>query len=178
VARDAFKANPEGKNIEARKCRHLSIFQMTSYQTNGQMRRIAPAVWGVWHHAITTIAFYTRWHSTRQRVRDCDLKELAMPDLDQIKQEEQELGTSAGGSPGVGRAIPRAARLPRPRQPRCPAGARRRGRAADPQSRRTGARLHYGCASNGSSGRIANPRSNSRWRRSATPPSWGPEGKS
>jgi hypothetical protein len=149
-----------------------------SYQTNGQMRRIAPAVWGVWHHAITTIAFYTRWHSTRQRVRDCDLKELAMPDLDQIKQEEQELGTSAGGSPGVGRAIPRAARLPRPRQPRCPAGARRRGRAADPQSRRTGARLHYGCASNGSSGRIANPRSNSRWRRSATPPSWGPEGKS
>jgi hypothetical protein len=95
------------------------------------MRRIAPAVWGVWHHAITTIAFYTRWHSTRQRVRDCDLKELAMPDLDQIKQEEQELGTSAGGSPGVGRAIPRAARLPRPRQPRCPAGARRRGRGAD-----------------------------------------------
>ena len=115
---------------------------------------------------------------TRQRVRDCGLKELLMPDLDQIKQGEQELGTSAGGSPGVGRAIPRAARLPRPRQPRCPAGARRRGRAADPQSRRTGARLHYGCASNGSSGRIANPRSNSRWRRSATPPSWGPEGKS
>src|SRR5260221_13653443 len=53
------------------------------------MRRIAPAVWGVWHHAITTIAFYTRAHSTRQRVRDCDLKELAMPDLDQIKQAEQ-----------------------------------------------------------------------------------------
>jgi hypothetical protein len=35
------------------------------------------------------IAFYTRGHSTRQRVRDCDLKELAMPDLDLIKQEEQ-----------------------------------------------------------------------------------------
>ena len=125
-------------------CNNGGNFPERRYQTNGQMRRIAPAVWGVWHHAITTIAFYTRWHSTRQRVRDCDLKELAMPDLDQIKQEEQELGTSAGGSPGVGRAIPRAARLPRPRQPRCPAGARRRGRAADPQSRRASARQRPG----------------------------------
>jgi hypothetical protein len=33
-----------------------------------------------------------------------------MPDLDQIKQGEQELGTSAGGSPGAGRAIPPAGR--------------------------------------------------------------------
>jgi hypothetical protein len=115
-------------------------FSIRPVITHGQMRRIAPAVWGVWHHAITTIAFYTRGRSTRQRVRDCDLKELLMPDLDQIKQGEQELGTSAGGSPGVGRAIPRAARPPRPRQPRCPAIARGRGRAADPQSRRTGAR--------------------------------------
>jgi hypothetical protein len=54
-----------------------------------------------------------------------------MPDLDQIKQGEQELRTSAGGSPGVGRAIPRAARLPRPRQPCCAAVARRRGPGAD-----------------------------------------------
>src|ERR1700719_720532 len=53
------------------------------------MPRIASAVWGVWHHAITTIAFYTRGHSTRQRVRDCGLKELPVPDLDQIKQGEQ-----------------------------------------------------------------------------------------
>jgi len=106
--------------------RSRSFSRTSSYQTNGQMRRIAPVVWGVWHHAITTIAFYTRGHSSRQRVRYCDLKELAMPALDQIKQGEQERGTGAGGSPGAGRAIPRAARLPRPRQPRCsPARARR-----------------------------------------------------
>jgi hypothetical protein len=38
--------------------------------------------------------------------------ELAMPDLDLIKQGEQGGGTGAGGSPGAGRAIPRpAARL-------------------------------------------------------------------
>jgi hypothetical protein len=85
-------------------------FPELRYQTNGQMRRIAPAVWGVWHHAITTIAFYTRGHSTRQRVRDCDLKELAMPDLDQIKQAEQgardRRGRFARGRPGnpAGRA--------------------------------------------------------------------------
>jgi hypothetical protein len=154
---------------------------MISYQTNGQMRRIAPAVWGVWHHAITTIAFYTRGHSTRQRVRDCNLKELAMPDLDQIKQGEQELGTSAGGSPGVGRAIPRAARSPRPRQPRCPAIARRRGRGADPQSRRAGARRRPAalrlCLER-IVGPIVSARSNSRCRQSATSPIWrGQKGK-
>jgi hypothetical protein len=33
------------------------------------------------------------------------LKELSMPDLDQIKQEEQERGTGAGGFPRAGRAI-------------------------------------------------------------------------
>jgi hypothetical protein len=32
-----------------------------------------------------------------------------MPDLDQIKQDEQGRGTGAGGSPGAGRAIPPAA---------------------------------------------------------------------
>jgi len=86
------------------------------------MRRIAPAVWGVWHHAITTIAFYTRGHSSRQRVRDCDLKELAMPDLDQIKQGEQgardrrgrfargSVGQS-GGPRGCRDRVNRAARL-------------------------------------------------------------------
>jgi hypothetical protein len=31
-----------------------------------------------------------------------------MPDLDQIKQGEQERGTGAGGLPGAGRAIPPA----------------------------------------------------------------------
>ena len=34
------------------------------------------------------------------------LEELAMPDLDLIKQEEQGLGTGAGGSAAAGRAIP------------------------------------------------------------------------
>jgi hypothetical protein len=53
-------------------------------------------------------------------------------------------GTGAGGSPGTGRATPRAARLPRPRQRRCPAFAHRRGRGADPQSRRAGARGRHG----------------------------------
>jgi hypothetical protein len=98
---------------------------------NGQIRRIARAVWGVWHHAITTIAFYTRAHSSHQRVRDCDLKELAMPDLDQIKQEEQgardQRGRFARGRSGnpAGRAAAATAS-----KPRCPAIARRRGRGA------------------------------------------------
>jgi hypothetical protein len=105
---------------------------------NGQMRRIAPAVWGVWHHAITTIAFYTRGHSTRQRVRDCDLKELAMPDLDQIKQGEQgardRRGRFARGRSGnpAGRAAAATASTALPGY--CsPARA-----AADPQCRRFG----------------------------------------
>jgi hypothetical protein len=157
------------------------IFQKVIYSTFlCQMRRIAPAVWGVWHHAITTIAFYTRGHSSRQRVRDCDLKELAMPDLDQIKQEEQgardQRGRFARGRSGnpAGRAAAATAS-----KPRCPAIARRRGRGADPQSRRAGARRHCGCASNASSGRIANARSNSRCRQSATPLIWrGQRGES
>jgi hypothetical protein len=37
--------------------------------------------------------------------------ELAMPDLDQIKQGEQGCGTGAGGSPGAGRVIPPAGRV-------------------------------------------------------------------
>jgi hypothetical protein len=82
------------------------------------------------------------------------LKELAMPDLDQIKQGEQELGTSAGGSPRG--------------RPGNPAGRGRRdhvNRAAqlllagegEPLTRNAvelalaGDRRHYGCASNASS---------------------------
>ena len=118
----------------------MPIFQKASYQT---MAKCVELRWlsGVWHHAITTIAFYTRGHSTRQRVRDCDLKELAMPDLDQIKQEEQgardQRGRFARGRSGnpAGRAAAATAS-----KPRCPAFARRRGRGADPQGRRAGAR--------------------------------------
>ena len=125
-------------------CNNGGNFPERRYQTNGQMRRIAPAVWGVWHHAITTIAFYTRWHSTRQRVRDCDLKELAMPDLDQIKQEEQGARDQRGRF-ARGRSGNPAARLPRPRQNRAArlllAGE---GEARDPQSRRASARRRPG----------------------------------
>jgi hypothetical protein len=46
------------------------------------------------------------------------LKELAMPDLDQIKQVEQECEIGAGGSSRAGQAIPPAGpRLPRERFP-------------------------------------------------------------
>jgi hypothetical protein len=38
-----------------------------------------------------------------------------MPDLDQIKQEEQERGTGADGFPRAGRAIPAAGRAAVPR---------------------------------------------------------------
>jgi hypothetical protein len=60
-------------------------------------------------------------------VRDCDLKELAMPDLDLIKQEEQGArdrhGRFARGRSGnpAGRAAPATMST------RCPAFARRRG---------------------------------------------------
>jgi hypothetical protein len=43
---------------------------------------------------------------TRQRSAGLRLKELPMPDLDQIKQAEQERGTGTGGFPRPGRAIP------------------------------------------------------------------------
>ncbi len=64
-----------------------------------------------------------------------------MPDLDQIKQEEQGVTGPARavrqGRSGNPAGRPRG--LPRPRQPRCPFAARRRGRGTYPQSRRTGA---------------------------------------
>jgi len=84
-----------------------------------------------------------------------------MPDLDQIKQEEQgardQRGRFARGRSGnpAGRAAAATAS-----KPRCPAIARRRGRGAwpaKPSSQRSPAtRRRYGCASNASSGRIAN----------------------
>jgi hypothetical protein len=61
---------------------------------------------------------------------ELSLKELAMPDLDQIKQAEQGV-RDRGGRFARGRSANPAGR---------PAIARRRGRGADPQSRRTGAR--------------------------------------
>jgi hypothetical protein len=45
------------------------------------------------------------WIGTHERVQ-LRLKELPMPDLDQIKQGEQECGIGAGGSPRAGLANP------------------------------------------------------------------------
>ena len=81
---------------------------------------------------------------TCQRVRVCDFKELAVPDLDQIKQGEQaarrpawQLAKRRGGNP-AGRPAPT------PRQLRRPACACRRG--VDPQSHRKPAEEGDACA--------------------------------
>jgi hypothetical protein len=60
---------------------------------------------------------------------------MPMPDLDQIKQARRALAVFDGL---VGQSRRPAARLPRPRQPRRPAVARRRRQGTDPQSRRAG----------------------------------------
>jgi hypothetical protein len=85
---------------------------------------------------------------------ELSLKELAMPDLDQIKQAEQGV-RDRGGRFARGRSANPAGR---------PAIARRRGRGADPQSRRTGARRRPGGIT-----ALPRTRSSSRCRRSATP---------
>src|SRR6266446_8245533 len=64
-----------------------------------------------------------------------------MPDLDLIKQGGTGGGTAAGCSPGAGRVIPPAGRVAAATTSTAPPGCcSRRGRGADPQGRRDGAR--------------------------------------
>jgi hypothetical protein len=58
------------------------------------------------NHVIAILASYSPGVGTRQRDAGLRLKELPMPDLDQIKQAEQGARAGSDGFPRGGRAIP------------------------------------------------------------------------